>query len=73
MIAPLDQLTPETTRRSRRFRHARRLVALTFLKPHTHASSNPPPIPAWRAWTFALWVITCLLYTSDAADDYLTV
>ena len=58
MIAPLDQLTPETVKRRGRLHHARRLVASTFLKPRTEPSSNTPPVPAWRAWTFTLWVIT---------------
>ena len=57
MIAPLGQASPEATRRRGRLFRAHRLVAWTFFERRAEATRDVPPIPAWRAWTFAGWVV----------------
>ena len=57
MIAPLGQGNTETVELRGRLSRARRLVASTFFQHHSEPSENAPPIPAWRAWIFAGWVV----------------
>lgn len=57
MIAPLSQAGPKTARRRRRLRRAHRLVASTFFERPLERTRDVPPIPAWKAWAFAGWVV----------------
>jgi len=57
MIAPLGQGNTDTAESRRRLSRARRLVAFTLFQCHSQPSENVPPIPAWRAWVFAGWVV----------------
>lgn len=57
MIAPLGQGNTDTVESRRRLSRARRLVAFTFFQYHSQRGENVPPIPAWRAWIFAGWVV----------------
>jgi len=55
MIAPIQQT--EDPPRQPGMRRVHHLVAATFLKRQQRPSDNAPPVPAWKAWLFAAWVI----------------
>ncbi len=57
MIAPLEQARPKVARRRRRLHRAHRLVASTFFERPSEPPRDIPPIPAWKAWAFAAWVV----------------
>lgn len=38
-------------------RRARRLVASTLLTTRPDRADDAPPVPGWKAWLFAAWVV----------------
>ena len=61
MIAPLKE-KPRLTR-SPALRRAHRLLAATFFRDPSEGTEAAGPIPAWKAWAFAAWLVaTTLLY-----------
>ncbi|MFH1264837.1 MAG: hypothetical protein ABIK89_03875 [Planctomycetota bacterium] len=57
MIAPLGRSNPKAVGRRRRMHGAHRLVVSTLLEQGSKPIENAPPVAAWRAWTFAGWVV----------------
>jgi hypothetical protein len=55
MIAPIRET--EEPSRSERMRQAHRLVASTLLKEPSYPADKGPAVPAWQAWTFAVWAV----------------
>lgn len=59
MIAPIrgsSQQDPPSTGLQR----ARRAVAAMLLDSRRDRADEPPPVPGWKAWVFALWVAVVL-------------
>ena len=55
MIAPIRQ--SKAPPKTRMMQHARHLVAATLLRRRSGPAEAVPPVPAWRAWLFAAWVV----------------
>jgi len=57
MIAPLRETDPDTVHASPHLREAHRFVASTLLSPQADSGRDAPPVPAWKAWLFTVWVV----------------
>jgi hypothetical protein len=55
VIAPIRR--PEARPAAPGVLYARRLVASTLLRQKTSPAGHGPPMPAWRAWLLAAWVV----------------
>jgi hypothetical protein len=54
MVAPLRQT--KATKPSPAMQRAYQLVAATLLKRQLRPAETTPPVSAWKAWTFTIWV-----------------
>jgi hypothetical protein len=55
MIAPIRQ--SDTAEASPEMRRARRHIAGSMLGDSSRSTGDNPSVPAWKAWTFATWVV----------------
>jgi len=55
MIAPYRQ--SDTAEVSSELRRARRHIAGTMLSEESDSVGNGPRVPAWKAWSFAAWIV----------------
>lgn len=57
MIAPLRPPLATTSEKSRPLHEAHQVVAASLLAPLPSPQVEAPPVPAWRAWIFVVWIV----------------
>ena len=57
MIAPLRQDDGPAVSDNPTMRKARRLVAEALFAEQEETPAGAPPVPAWQAWAFVLWIV----------------